>query len=130
MLLQGGPGPYLESLERMRAALPELETVVPGHGPLGDGPAAISWLTGYLTRLAGEVADAFTAGRTLAETMDACSDPWAGGLDPALAAAIGRYPVPADRAREGMLGLFRQLHRLNILAVYRLAEAAASGGRG
>jgi cyclase len=41
MLLQGGPQPYLASLERMRTALPELGTIVAGHGPMGDGPAAI-----------------------------------------------------------------------------------------
>jgi glyoxylase-like metal-dependent hydrolase (beta-lactamase superfamily II) len=35
MLLQGGPAPYLASLRRMRAALPELGTIVPGHGPVG-----------------------------------------------------------------------------------------------
>ena len=71
MLLQGGPQPYLASLERMRTALPELGTIVPGHGPMGDGPAAIGWLTGYLTR-------------------------------------------------------FRNLHRLNIMATYRLYEAGTA----
>jgi cyclase len=48
MLLQGGPEPYLASLRRMREALPELDTIVPGHGPMGDGPAAIDALVGYL----------------------------------------------------------------------------------
>jgi glyoxylase-like metal-dependent hydrolase (beta-lactamase superfamily II) len=35
MLLQGGPTPDLASLRRLRAALPELGTIVPGHGPVG-----------------------------------------------------------------------------------------------
>jgi len=40
----------------MRTALPELGTIVPGHGPVGEGLAALHWLTGYLTRLDGDVA--------------------------------------------------------------------------
>ena len=127
MLLQGGPQPYLASLERMRAALPELGTIVPGHGPMGDGPAALHWLTGYLTRLDGEVATAHAARRSLAETIAAGTDPWVEGLDPALAAALARYPVPAARAQQSMLGLVRNLHRLNIMATYRLYEAEAAG---
>jgi len=123
MLLQGGPEPYLASLARMRAALPELDTIVPGHGPMGDGPAAIRWLTKSLTRLDGEVATALAAGRSLAKTIATSTDPWADGLDPVLAAALARYPVPAARAQQGMLDLFRNLHRLNIMATYRLYEA-------
>ncbi len=48
MLLQGWPTPYLASLRRMREVPPELRTIVPGHGPVGDGPAAIDWLVGCL----------------------------------------------------------------------------------
>src|SRR5215831_16380512 len=49
------------------------------------------------------------------------------GLDPVLAAALARYPVPAARAQQGMLNLVRNLHRLNIMATYRLYEAGAAG---
>ena len=49
------------------------------------------------------------------------------GLDPALAAALARYPVSAARAQKGMLELFRNLHRLNIMATYRLYEAGVAG---
>jgi cyclase len=126
MLLQGGPEPYLASLERMRTALPELGTIVPGHGPMGDGPAAIGWLTGYLTRLDGDVAIAIAAGRSLAKTIASSTDPWADGLDPALATALARYPVPAALAQQGMVGLCRNRHRLNIMATYRLYEAEAA----
>lgn len=129
MLLQGGPQPYLASLRAMREALPELETIVPGHGPMGDGRAAISTLGEYLARLDEEVAAAVAAGRTLEETMTACSDPWAGGLDPVLAGAMSRYPVPAAAAQQGMLALCRNLHRLNILATYRLHQPATAGGQ-
>ena len=53
MLLQSGPEPYLASLARLREALPDLETIVPGHGPMGSGPDAIDWLAGYLHDLRG-----------------------------------------------------------------------------
>lgn len=122
MLLQGGPEPYLGSLRRMREALPELETVVPGHGPMGDGPAAVDALIGYLERLHEDVAASVQAGRSLEETFAACTDPWAERLDPALSAALARYPVPHRLAQQGMLALCRDLHRLNILATYRLYE--------
>ncbi|MEU6780834.1 MBL fold metallo-hydrolase [Nonomuraea angiospora] len=122
MLLQGGPEPYLGSLRRMREALPELETIVPGHGPMGDGPAAVDALIGYLERLHDEVLASVRAGRDLEETYAACTDPWAEALDPGLAAALARYPVPRELAEQGMLALCRDLHRLNILATYRLYE--------
>ncbi|MFI6734604.1 MBL fold metallo-hydrolase [Nonomuraea sp. NPDC050451] len=122
MLLQGGPEPYLGSLRGMREALPELETIVPGHGPMGDGPAAVDALIGYLERLHDEVLASVEAGRSLEETYAACTDPWAEALDPGLAAALARYPVPRELAEQGMLALCRDLHRLNILATYRLYQ--------
>jgi cyclase len=125
MLLQGGPQPYVASLRRMREQLPELQTIIPGHGPAGDGPAAIATLIGYLERLNEDVAASFSAGRSLEETMAACTNPWADQLDPTLAAAMAAYPVPADRAIQGMLELCRNLHRLNILATYRLHQTVA-----
>ncbi|MFI6786686.1 MBL fold metallo-hydrolase [Nonomuraea sp. NPDC050383] len=123
MLLQGGPEPYLGSLRRMREALPELETIVPGHGPMGDGPAAVDALIGYLERLHDEVQANVEAGHSLEETLAACTDPWAEALDPGLSAALARYPLPREAAQQGMLALCRDLHRLNILATYRLYES-------
>jgi cyclase len=123
MLLQGGPQPYLASLAAMREQLPELQTIVPGHGPMGDARTAISALTGYLARLHEEVAAAVTAGHSLEETTAACTDPWAAGLDPELADAIAGYPVPAELARQRMLDLLQNMHRLNVLATYRLYRA-------
>ncbi|MGP3965419.1 hypothetical protein ACTWPT_56675 [Nonomuraea sp. 3N208] len=122
MLLQGGPEPYVGSLRRMREALPELETIVPGHGPMGDGRAAVDALIGYLEQLHDEVLASVRAGRSLEETYAACTDPWAEDLDPGLLAALARYAVPQDLARQGMLALCRDLHRLNVLATYRLYE--------
>ncbi|WP_219461881.1 MBL fold metallo-hydrolase [Nonomuraea rhizosphaerae] len=121
MLLQGGPEPYARSLRRMRETLPGLDTIVPGHGPMGDGHAAIDALLGYLEVLHEEVAAAVAAGRTLEETYTTCTDRWASGeLDPSLTAALGRYQVPPDLAKAGILALCRDLHRLNVLATYRL----------
>jgi cyclase len=128
MLLQGGPEPYLASLARMREALPRLGTIVPGHGPLADGPQAISWLTGYLEHLRDDVAALRAAGRSPAETVDACPSPFTGGLDERLLAAVDGYQVPRESARSGLLSYNHHAHRLNILATYRLNEAAAAAG--
>jgi cyclase len=122
MLLQGGPEPYLGSLHRMREALPELRTIVPGHGPMGDGHEAIHALIGYLELLHQEVAAAIRAGRSLEETYGACTDPWADGLDPRLVHALAGYEGLGPRAASGMLHVCRDLHRLNVLATYRLYE--------
>lgn len=124
MLLQGGPQPYLASLRRMKEALPDLRTIVPGHGPIGDGQDAIDTLITYLETLHDEVVASVAAGRSLGETEAACTNPWAGDLAPGLAEAMGGYPVPAGIARQRMLELCRNLHRLNVMATYRLYTAA------
>lgn len=124
MLLQGGPQPYLASLRQMKQTLPELRTIVPGHGPMGEGHAAIDALIDYLERLHDEIETAVAAGRSLAETEAACTNPWAGDLDPALAEAMAGYPVPSQIAQERMLDLCRNLHRLNVMATYRLYSSA------
>ncbi|MGA5758914.1 MBL fold metallo-hydrolase [Nonomuraea bangladeshensis] len=123
MLLQGGPAPYAATLRAMKAALPDLRTIVPGHGPAGDGHAAIDTLISYLERLHEEVHAATQQGRTLEETTAACTDPWAERLDPALASVLG-----PPQAQDAMLHLCRNLHRLNILTTYRLYTTEASAG--
>lgn len=125
MLLQGGPLPYLESLRRMKRALPELRTIVPGHGPMGDGPTAIDTLVEYLERLHTEVTEAVAAELTLEQTEISCTNPWAERLDPVLGAAFAAYTaVPQDVARAGFLDLCRNLHRLNVMATYNLYTPA------
>jgi cyclase len=124
MLLQGGPTPDLASLRRLRAALPELGTIVPGHGPVGDGHAAIDWLIGYLERLRHDVGEARQAGRTLRQTLETCPSPFADDLDPRVVAALARYRLPQDLVRRRLLELMRDLHRLNVLATYRALESA------
>jgi cyclase len=122
MLLQGGPSPYIESLRRMRATLPELETIVPGHGPVGNGPIAVSELIAYLERLDADVRAAVRAGRSLEETYAVCADPFAIGLPESLITALTGYDLPQDLARAGFRDLARHLHRLNILVAYRTYE--------
>lgn len=122
MLLQGGPDPYLSSLRRMRETLPDLDSIVPGHGPMGNGPQAIDWLIGYLEDLRGNVIRLFERGCTIEETLERCPSPFAGGLDDVLVDALGTYKLPQDVVRDGFLSLCRDLHKLNILAIYRLLE--------
>jgi cyclase len=124
MLLQGGPTPYLASLRRMREALPELRTIVPGHGPVGDGHAAIDWLVDYLEQLLHDVAEAHQAGRTVQQAQETCPSPFADGLDPRVVGALAHYQLPQDSARQRLLELMRNLHRLNVLATYRALESA------
>ncbi|WP_206068892.1 MBL fold metallo-hydrolase [Nonomuraea composti] len=117
MLLQGGPEPYLQSLRKMRQTLPGLRTVVPGHGPMGDGPAAIDFLTTYFSRLLEEMAQ--LRDLEVEEAIAATTNPWDQGLDPSLSAALAAYGLPAGRAEKSMLEICRNLHRLNALATYR-----------
>lgn len=126
MLLQGGPAPYVASLMRMRAALPELRTIVPGHGPMGGGPEAIDWLIGYLEALDHDVTRLHAAGNTLEETLRVCPSPFADGLDEHLLRALSAYAGPQDPIRAGYLELCRNLHRLNVLATYRIVERDAA----
>lgn len=119
MMLQGGPRPYLESLRRMRDALPELRTIVCGHGPIGDAHESLDWMIRYLEQLTDEVERAYAAGRTLDETYEATTDLWAEELPEPMAQALTMYDIPQQPAREGFRQVSRHLHRLNVLATYR-----------
>lgn len=121
MLLEGGPGPYLESLQAMRRHLPDLRRVVPGHGPLGDGPAALTWLIDYLQKLRTGVADARARGRSLEQILIELTGP---DPEPSLLDALRGYDLPDPAAtRAQFAGLIADLHRLNVLAAYRAAES-------
>lgn len=122
MMLQGGPVPYVESLRDMKARLPDLETIVPGHGPIGDGPAAIDALVAYLERLQDEVSAAYQAGVPIDEVYAQCTDPWAGGLTPEFAARLNAYPGNPEQVRTDFLGMSRQLHRICVMMTYRICE--------
>lgn len=118
MLLQGGPEPYLASLRRMRSALPDLGTIVPGHGPIGDGHQAIDWLIGYLERLRDDVRALHASGHSMLDTVRRCPSPFADGLEPDLLAALDQYEGDTDDVTQSYLALCRDLHRLNVLATY------------
>lgn len=106
MLLEGGPGPYIRSLERMRDTL-DVATIVPGHGPLGDAQAAIAWLITYLQDLTATVAAAIAAGQEVDEAVARSPLP-------------DRYALPDDVPHAAALNpLLRHLHRLNVLSTYR-----------
>lgn len=89
---------------------------------MGDGLAAIDALCAYLEQLDQEVADAIQGGRSLDETMTICTDPWQRSLEPAPIEALSEYRLPPGAAERGMQELCRNLHRLNILATYRLSH--------
>lgn len=124
MLLQSGPEPYLASLARLREALPDLETIVPGHGPMGSGPDAIDWLAGYLHDLRDDVTELYEAGHSIEETLERCRSPYVDGLDSRLADALAGYPLPQRTLQDGFLDLCRHLHRLNVFMTYRIVSGS------
>lgn len=92
----------------MKATL-DVEVVVPGHGPMGDGPEAIDSLIEYLAHLDESVRSSFESG------MD-------------IEATLADNPIPPGRLLPdasplgGMNPLMENLHRLNVLATYRSLE--------
>jgi cyclase len=106
MLLEGGPRPYIDSLRRMKATL-DVEVVVPGHGPMGDGPEAIDSLIEYLAHLDQSVRSSFESGMDIETTL--ADNP----IPP------GRLLPEASPLASGMNSLMKNLHRLNVLATYR-----------
>ena len=111
MLLEGGPDSYIETLKAMQATL-SVATIVPGHGPMGDGKAALERFIAYMHYLQEHVGAAFASGHSLDET-------------------VGRVPMPAllelpagIPVTPEVQALPGHLHRLNVLATYRALEEA------
>jgi len=113
MLLEGGPGPYIRSLEKMRDTI-DVKTVVCGHGPMGDGRDAINTMIGYLQSLQDSVSAAVQAGQALEATVEAIAMP-------------ERFASPdlPPPAREMLGRLNLQMHRLNVVATYQDLEATS-----
>ncbi len=109
MLLEGGPGPYIETLKAMQATL-DVNTVVPGHGPMGEGKAALENFLAYMQHLQESIQAAFTAGLSLEQTLAASPVP-----------ALLHVPAGIPQTSE-FHALIEQLHRLNVLATYRAFE--------
>jgi cyclase len=104
MLLEGGPAPYIDTLARFKSTL-EVETVVPGHGPLADGRALDAWMA-YLRELLEAVTRARRLGLSALATVETVPLPRGHGFS--------RWH-PAARIN----WLVKDLHRLNVLATYR-----------
>jgi cyclase len=117
MLLEGGPDPYRETLKAMQQAL-DVAIVVPGHGPMGDGKAALDNFIAYMQYLQEQVGAAVAAGRSLDEVEDAVPMPTLLHLPAAMPA------TPESRA------LLVHLHHLNVLATYRALEEASAWSDG
>jgi cyclase len=109
MLLEGGPGPYIESLRKMKATL-DVEVVVPGHGPMGSGPESVDSLIEYLVNLEESVRASFDSGMDVEATL--ASNPM----------PSGRLLPEASPLAAGLNPLMENLHRLNVLATYRSLE--------
>jgi cyclase len=109
MLLEGGPGPYIETLKAMQATLP-VTTVIPGHGPMGDGKAALEHFIAYMHYLQDRIGEAVASGCTLDETQKRVPVP-----------ALLKSPTALPATPE-IQELLLHLHRLNVLATYRELE--------
>lgn len=107
MLLGGGPEPYIESLQKMKETL-DIDTIICGHGPMGDGETALDSLIEYLEFLQSNVRKAIDAENTLTETLET-------------------IPLPEKYEREthpaqNVTSTLRHMHRLNVLSTYRILE--------
>jgi hypothetical protein len=132
----------------MRELLPDLETVVPAHGPAGHAQSSISWMITYLHDLYGNVKALWDCGASAREAVAVCMMSCAWSAPPSLSAAAVDYDFQQPGAGLSYLaGLAASLHRSGIVATYRWLErragrrltgpvlpsaaapAAASGGR-
>jgi len=114
MLLEVGAARYAETLARCSEAL-DVETIVPGHGPLASR-AAFAHAIGYLQALLEDVRAAAARGLAAEAAVDAVPIrrefrlPW-------------WFPIRRARA------LMRQFQRLNVLFTYRKLQGALDGAR-
>ena len=115
MLLEGGTTPYITSLERFRETL-DVETIVPGHGPMGKAQPAVENFIAYMREIQERTRQAIDAGLDLDATVDAI--PMSSRLHP-----------PADVEPDpNMAAMAPHLHRLNVMAVYRALTSHQAEG--
>jgi cyclase len=111
MLLEVGPLPYIETLARCKGSL-EIDTIIPGHGPLGQA-VALDGTIQYLWALLQDVTRAMDFGLSAEAAVEAVrlrtefELPW-------------WFPVPRLRS------LMINFQRLNVLFVYRELERQRS----
>jgi cyclase len=114
MLLEVGPVPYIETLARCKASL-DIDTIIPGHGPLGK-PVALNRTIQYLWALLQDVTKAMDFGLSAEAAVEAVrlrpefELPW-------------WFPVPSLRR------LMTNFQRLNVLFVYRELERQRNAPR-
>lgn len=127
--LDGCPLAYAASLRRMRELLPDLETVVPAHGPAGHAQSSISWLITYLQDLYGNVKALWDYGASAREAVAVCMLNCSWSAPPSLSAAAVAYDFQQPGAGHSYLaGLAARLHRSAIVATYRLLEQRERAG--
>ena len=105
MLLEGGPGPYIETIKKMQATL-DVKTLIPGHGPMAEATPALNGLVAYLQALQEKVQIALQDGLSLDETLAACPVP-------------DTMILPSTNPFAPMVNTYNlHSHRLNVLATY------------
>jgi cyclase len=118
MLLEGGPRPYIASLEQMKATLDVDDVLVPGHGPLARGGASIDAMLAYLGELDRYVRASAAAGKELQALLDERH------IRPiAPLAALAHLVSPRLKSLDE---LNRNMDRLNVLATWRALEKEAA----
>jgi cyclase len=108
MLLEGSPEPYIRSLDAMKETL-DVETIVPGHGPLGPARPAIDWMIAYNQWLLEAVRKRITAGDSEAEAIEQVAPPDMLSVPPGAPPQLARLNV--------------NMHRLDVMATYRALAA-------
>jgi cyclase len=106
MLLEGGTGPYIDSLERLKTTL-DIETIVPGHGPMGPAKPAVDNFLAYPRELHERVRSAIADGLDVDGAIEAYPS------SPLMHPPSGVTPDPEMKA------MAPHLHRLNVMAEYR-----------
>jgi len=100
-------------LRLMRETL-DVATIVPGHGPIGNGPEATDTMIEYLQWLQTAVAGAQESGQSPEEAVQSIAMP-----------PILTFPSAAAHSEE-LNANNEQMHRLNVLAAYHALDDARS----
>jgi cyclase len=115
MLLEVGPLPYIETLARCKASL-DIETIIPGHGPLGK-PIAFDRTIQYLWALLQDVSKAVDFGLSAEAALETVR------LRP-------EFELPWWFPVHSLRSLMTDFQRLNVLFVYRELERQRNALRG
>jgi cyclase len=110
MLLEGGTQPYIASLERFRDTL-DVETIVPGHGPMGKARPAVENFIGYMREVHEYVRKAVADGLDVDAAVEGF--PMSSRL----------HPPPGIEPDPNMAAMAPHLHRLDVMAEFRAVAA-------